>query len=82
MDEVQGVGSKLGRQTAKRETNIRQAKVLSVQTGPPRSVTVDLAGKTFVGIRLLDSVTPVVNQGLWLADIGMGRWLGIGTSNS
>ena len=65
-----------------RETRSRQGKVLSVQPGPPRTLTVDIGGTAYLGIRSIDSVTPIVGEGVWMLDIGMGRWLAVGTTTA
>lgn len=64
----------------KRDSRLRQGKVLSIQTGPPRTLTVDISGSSYTGIFAMDHVWPIIGQGVWLVDIGVGRWLAIGTS--
>jgi hypothetical protein len=48
---------------------MRQAAVVSVQAGPPQTVTMHLAGDTstdIVGIRHLDSYVPVAGDTVWV----------------
>lgn len=65
-----------------RETRTRQGKVVSIQAGPPRTVTVDISGTSYPGIRTMDNVEPVVGEGVWILDMGIGRWLISGTNSS
>lgn len=61
-----------------RGLGVTQAKVVSVQTGPPRTVTVTIDGTNYSGIVLLDHVDPIVDQSVWILRIGSGRWIVIG----
>jgi hypothetical protein len=67
------------RENRNREAVMRYALVTAVQAGPPRTATVNLGGTVYTGVLLATHVTAVVNGGLWIADMGMGRWLGIAT---
>ena len=65
-----------------RETRMRQGKVVSIQAGPPRTLTVDISGVNYPGIKVMDHVNPTVGEGIWIMDMGIGRWLCFGTSTS
>lgn len=65
-----------------REARIRQGKVISVTAGPPRTLTVDISGVSYPSIRCMDHVVPVVGEGVWMLDMGIGRWLCFGTSST
>jgi hypothetical protein len=60
----------------------RQGKVVSIQTGPPRTITVTVSGQNIAGVRVMDHVDPTVNEGVWLLDMGNGRWLCYGTNSN
>lgn len=64
-----------------RETRVRQGKVVSIQSGPPRSLTVNISGTSYSGIRIMDHVSPRVDEGIWMLDMGIGRWLAFGTNS-
>ncbi|MGH9251576.1 MAG: hypothetical protein ACRD0W_18950 [Acidimicrobiales bacterium] len=54
-------------------TRLRQAAVVSAQAGPPRSLTMHLAGDTttdITGVRFLDSYTPVAADTVWALQNG------------
>jgi hypothetical protein len=65
-----------------REVRARQGKVISIQTGPPRTLTVEIDGTNFSNIRLADHVHPVVNEGVWILDLGPGSMLAVATNSS
>lgn len=66
----------------KREAIVRQGKVTAVAAGPPRSATVLVAGATLAGVRCMDHVDLVVNEGVYILDLGPGRWIIIGSNSS
>jgi hypothetical protein len=65
-----------------REARIRQGKVVSIQAGPPRTLTVDINGTNYTAIRIMDHVSPVVGEGVWILDMGIGRWLAFGSNTA
>lgn len=79
---MKSVGDLLLEERNKRETVFRQGKVVSIQTGPPRSCTVLIDGTNYPAVRMADHVDPVVNEGVWIADMGQGRWLIIATNSN
>jgi hypothetical protein len=62
-------------ESKRRELILRQGKVVSIQTGPPRTATVLIGGTNYVGIRIADHVDPAIDEGVWIDDMGSGRWL-------
>lgn len=66
----------------KREAIVRQGKVTAVAAGPPRSATVLVAGASLAGVRCMDHVDLVVNEGVYILDLGPGRWIIIGSNSS
>ena len=63
-------------------TKIEQAQVTGMSAGPPRTCTLNVNGVSVSGVRILDNVDPVINAGVWYADMGSGRWLVIGNNSS
>lgn len=64
-----------------RESRLRQGKVTAVAAGPPRTVTLTVNGTSYTGISIMDHVDPVVNEGVFFMDMGVGRWVVVGNSN-
>lgn len=65
-----------------REARVRQGKVTSIQAGPPRTLTVNIGGTDYAGIRCMDHVNPTVAEGVWILDMGIGRWIAFGNSSA
>jgi hypothetical protein len=61
-----------------RGAEIQQAQITGLTTGPPRSATINVNGVSVSGVRIMDHVDPTLNEGVWYADMGSGRWLIIG----
>lgn len=61
-------------------TNVRQAKITAIAAGPPRTATIEIGGISVAGVLLMDHVTPTINEGVWFADMGEGRWIIIGAN--
>lgn len=76
------VGRTISEMANVREAVFRQGRVVAVQAGPPRTISVEISGNTYTAVRVADSVAPVVNEGVWVVDIGMGRWLAIATAST
>lgn len=67
---------------AGRESRLRQGKVVSISAGPPRTVTITVNGVNYSGVRIMDHVRVVVDEGVFFIDAGVGRWIIIGTNGS
>ena len=65
----------------RRQTILRQAVVSAITTGPPRTINVTVDGVSMAGIHVADYLEPVVGEGVWISDIGKGRWFALSTSN-
>lgn len=76
------ISEMLIKEEQRREVLLRQGKVISIQTGPPRTCTVLVGATNFVGITVADHVDPTVNEGVWIADMGRGRWIIIATNSA
>lgn len=61
-----------------RGAEIQQAQITGLTAGPPRSATLNVNGVSVSGVRIMDHVDPTLNEGVWYADMGSGRWLIIG----
>jgi len=67
---------------AKHELRIRQVKVTTIVSTTPPIVSADTGrGNIVAKILCMDHVKPVVGIGLWVLDMGSGRWLGLGTQS-
>lgn len=65
-----------------REVRARQGKVISIQAGPPRTLTVEIDGTNFSNIRVANHVEPTVNEGVWILDTTSGSMLAVATNSS
>lgn len=56
------------------------ATAVTVEAHPKVTATVD--GTSYSGIAKMDHVTISVGNNVWIADMGAGRWIIIGTSGN
>lgn len=65
--------------TAPSGTRIILAEVLTFTSTPNRIATVDVNGNgtTDYTVDVVCAEDPIVGEGLWIADLGSGRWIGI-----